>query len=259
MSKVKHGSTYEIAKLNISYFYNKIYKKLINHKMGQEINVIDSKKKIKILLITCDNRPDEEFVKIHNLSLNKYARLNTNIDYMFYSDCGRENIYWSRLFLIRNLLLQNKYDYIGWLDSDTMIINYDFNLENYLNMNSNIDIFVADDNMYTHVGINSGIFIIKNSQTGLNFILDVINQYKNNIKCKTNQNQLKGIFAGVCYEQAQMELAIHNKYKNNTIIIPTNIVLCSKVDLTDNYIFIYHRYDTGSEKKNEVFKKIYDK
>ena len=111
-------------------------------------------------------------------------------------------------------MMQNKYKWIGWVDSDTMIIDYEFNLSNYLNNNQNKDIIIADDNRSYKVGINSGIFFIKNSEIGFNFINDTINQYKSNDKCRDNNNKLNGMFAGICYEQSQMELQIETKYKN---------------------------------------------
>ena len=67
----KNNIATNIAKLDLEYFAKKIYKKII----GQHIinintndgkintNNIDNKKTNKILIITCDNRPNIEFVK----------------------------------------------------------------------------------------------------------------------------------------------------------------------------------------------------
>lgn len=263
---------------DLKYFSKKIYKKIkgqhiidnkndvvnggvngvVNEKINEKIN------KDRILIITCDNRPELDFVKLHNKSFEKYVKIHSDVDYKFYTDCGKENIYWSRLFLIRNLMLQNKYRWIGWVDSDTMVIDYDFDIKDYLynKQSANMHITIADDNRPYKVGINSGIFFIKNSEIGFNFIVDVINQYKLNKDCRDLSNNIIGMFAGVCYEQAQMELQIQNKYKNNTNIISKNIVICTKDDIsykTDALPFIYHLIATKTEKRNEIFKKLINK
>ena len=124
---------------------------------------------------------------------------------------------------------------------------------------NNYDILIADDNQFITKGINSGIFFIKNSEIGFNFIVDTINQYKKNKKCRDSSNNLLGMFAGICYEQAQMELQIQSKYKNNTFIIPKDIVLCTTKDISTNYHlkpFIYHLINTNTDKRNKIFKKI---
>ena len=283
----------KIIILDLKYFAEKIINKIlgksiipVNHINGvnggingvnggtNKVNHINGGTN-KILIITCDNRPDTEYIKLHNSSFESYTNRHPNIDYKFYTDCGKENIYWSRLFLIRNLMMQNKYKWIGWVDSDTIIIDNNFNLNELLNgvngVNGvkNKDIIIADDNQLVTEGINSGIFFIKNSETGFNFILDVINQYKSNDKCREQDNKLNGMFAGVCYEQAQMELQIQTKYKDNTYIIPSNIVLCTRDDISGkvnaktkrvngviNKPFIYHLIATKTEKRNIIFKKL---
>jgi hypothetical protein len=257
-----------ISTLNIKYFFNKIYKKIIGENINKtnQISQINKTRQInKILIISCDNRPELEYIKLHNKSFEKYTRNNPDVDYIFYRDCGKENIYWSRLFLIRNLLLQNKYDWIGWIDSDTMIKNYNFDIKkDLITKYNNYDILIADDNQFITEGVNSGIFFIKNSEIGFNFIVDTINQYKKNKKCRDSSNNLLGMFAGICYEQAQMELQIQSKYKNNTFIIPKDIVLCTTKDITINnntinnqsYPFIYHLISTNTDKRNKIFKKI---
>lgn len=267
--------------LDLKYFAEKIFNKsigksiipvnYITHKDEETIKVnhINGGTN-KILIITCDNRPYIEYVRLHNSSFESYTNSYLNIDYKFYTDCGKENIYWSRLFLIRNLMMQNKYKWIGWVDSDTIIVDSNFDLENFINNQTlGKDIIIADDNQFITEGINSGIFFIKNSDIGFNFILDVINQYKLNNKCRDSSNNLLGIFAGICYEQAQMELQIKTKYNVHTYIIPSNIVLCTKDDISSkvneepkkvngksNKPFIYHLIATNTEKRNIIFKKL---
>lgn len=254
-----------ILSSDLKYFSKKIYKKFIGENIinnnEEESNDIN---KDKILIITCDNRPELDYIKIHNFSFESYTKKYSNIDYVFYTDCGKENIYWSRLFLIRNLMMQNKYKWIGWIDSDTMITNYDYDLNNLIGKAKNKDIIVADDNRPHKIGINSGIFFIKNSKIGFNFIINTINSYKLNHECKDSNNRLNGMFAGICYEQAQMELQIQSKYKDNTFIIPKNIVLCTRNDISDrvniktNELFIYHLIGTTTERRNIIFKKLKD-
>ena len=127
------------------------------------------KKKNKILFITYDNRYQEEYVIIHNYNINKYAE-KYDYEYKFYNRCN-QNVYWCKIFMVLEALEKNIYDYVIWLDSDTIIKNFDIDIGNILNMFSS-DIFIGSDNNSRYNIINSGVFVIKNSEKGKQFLND---------------------------------------------------------------------------------------
>lgn len=222
---------------------NQIFSKLIDK------NLLDKpiKKKNKILFITFDNRK-AEYINIHNNNLQKYAN-KFNYFYKFLTEC-RHNVYWCKIQLVLEELLTNNYDYVIWLDSDTVIKNMDIDIGEILNK-YNSDIFVGSDNMIKFDLVNAGIFVIKNSVSGIEFLKDCIGNVKH--ICFNDDGSLKGIWAGTCYEQGQMNIMIADKYYNKTTVLPNNIFL-NYSQCVDN-TFIMHLYASNDHKRKACFEK----
>ena len=69
---------------------------------------------------------------------------------------------------------------------------------------------------------NAGVFAVKNSEIGKNFLVDCINSF--NIKCKKPNGELKGTWAATCYEQGIMNILIADKYYKNTTVLTNDII-----------------------------------
>ena len=67
--------------------------------------------------------------------------------------------YQKPLFLLQHI---EKYDYVMWLDADTIIINESIKLEDKINQFPKHNMFYCKDPMFW--GLNSGVLIFKNSQ-----------------------------------------------------------------------------------------------
>ena len=140
-----------------------------------------------------------------------------------------------------------------WMDSDTYIFNMGINLSNILNSYSS-DIFVGSDNHKSYDLINAGVFIIKNSARGIQFLQECIDSL--NPTCKIYDKKgtkLKGNWAGTCYEQGVMNILIADKYSNNTTVLPNDIIYnygkCSKD------VFIMHLYGSTNDTRIKCFTK----
>ncbi len=247
-----------LSQYNRDYFellkQEKIVDKLLdNNKLTRPIQ-----KKNKILIITFDDRPQVTYIKLHNKSFQNYCELN-NIEYKYesvYNKNLNNNPYWYKIYLTKFYLDTNDYDYVMWVDSDTMIMNNSVDLNKLLNSYSS-DLFLCDDNQIIQK-INAGIFIIKNSKIGRQYLTDCINNFCN--KCiKPGENKLKGTWASTCYEQGIMNIVLIKNYIKYTTILPLNIVLCSNraeyFKLLKN-IFIIHYYDTKTDDRNILFDRI---
>jgi len=210
------------------------------------MNKIIMPNKHRVLIITYDNRTDIPFIKVHNDNIQKYTN-RWNYKYKFVTKCDY-NVYWCKMYLILNELETNKYDYVMWMDSDTIINNYDLQLHKILNQYDS-DIFVGyDNNNFTYI-INAGVFIIKNTPIGKQYMRDCINNF--NVSCLNDDLSLKGIWAGTCYEQGIMNLLIINKYKKHTTILPRNIIYNKNICRHD--VFIMHLYASSPEKRLKCF------
>jgi hypothetical protein len=236
-------------KINDNLFFSKMKKKKLSYLLNNNLLNKSNTKKNKVLFITFDNRKinDNKYILIHNNNINNYCK-KWNYKYKFISKCNN-NVYWCKIYLVLEKLLTNKYDYVVWLDSDTVIFNNDIDISTILNSYSS-DIFVASDNMVSHDMINAGVFIIKNSEIGINFLYNCINNFNEKL-CVNKNNKLNGIWAASCYEQGVMNLLIYDDYYKYTTVLPNNIVLNSNKCNTN--VFIMHLYASSNDKRITCF------
>jgi hypothetical protein len=220
---------------------NQIFTKLINNNLTVEFD----DKKNKILFITFDNR-ESDYLTLHNKNLQNYVD-KYNYDYNFLTSC-EYNVYWCKIQFVLDALNTNKYDYVMWLDSDTIIRDDTIDIGNILNKYTS-DIFVASDNIKKYDLINAGMFIIKNTNIGKDFLKDCIQNV--NKKCFNDDGTLKGIWAASCYEQGQMNLLIADKYQKNTTVLTNDILLNYGLCLDGS--FIIHLYASSDSKRKECF------
>lgn len=224
-------------------FTSKIMTPLIsNNKITNSLQL-----KNNILIITFDNRTNEDYIKLHNENLEKYCK-KWNFDYKFYNNC-KENMYWCKIHMVLDALKNsNKYDYVIWMDSDTYIFNMDINLSNILN-EYNSDIYIGLDNYKEYDMINAGVFIIKNSPVGRQYLEECISSL--HPSCIKSDGKLKGKWAGVCYEQGIMNILIADKYKNYTTVLPNKFLL--NFDKCYNNVFIMHLYGSSNNSRKKCF------
>lgn len=228
-------------------FYNKFYKsKKINNLINNNKLKVPKQKKNKILFITYENRVNLQYVKIHNSNINEYVK-KYKYEYVHYTSCDK-NTYWCKIYFVLDALKTNKYDYVVWLDSDTVIKNFNIDIGDIFNMFSS-DIFVGSDNHTKYNIINAGVFAISNSKLGIDFLTDCINHIDTD--CFNTNGTLKGKWAGTCYEQGVMNLLIHDKYYLNTTVL-TNKVIFNYSTCSDD-VFIMHLYASSPKTRKKCF------
>ena len=203
----------------------------------------------RILILTYDNRPNLSYIKIHNENMEEYAK-KWGLTYKFVNKCKYNN-YWCKIRMVLKELLSDKYDYVWWMDSDTYIFNMDISIQNILQSYSS-DIFVGSDNNPKFDLINAGVFIISNSKIGKQFLVDCIKSF--NSKCKKSNGDLKGAWAGTCYEQGIMNILIADKYYPYTTILTNNIIF--NYNKCNQNVFIMHLYASSSKDRVKCFSKF---
>lgn len=243
-----------------SFFYNDKKKFLtINYDMIQNMPLTNQHYKIKLLIISCDDRKNIKYLEIHNKNIGEYSK-KYNVDYKFITNNNLDNnIYWNKLYLIKNQLDNNFYDYIMWLDTDVIIINQNIDILNIL-YNYDSDIYIGSDNnieskIHTDNILCAGVFIIKNSVIGKKFINECISFHENDKSiCLSDKNILNGMYAGLCYEQGVMNYLIYNKYFLNTILLDNSIIMNTDTCVDNKNIFILHFYGNklGSTEEQRI-------
>jgi hypothetical protein len=187
----------------------------------------------KIVILTAENRNDN-YIKLHDLNFAKYSNLN-RYKYVRMGNCDKTvaTTYWCKIYKVKDLLESGeRFDYVMWADSDT-IITSDTRLEDYIYKFGDPDIIIGTDCLINchplHI-LNAGVFIIKNSKVGLEFINECISSIKPG--CIVDGKE-QGEWAGECYEQGVMNKLISEKYKDVTYIDRNNELIYN--DWGNNY------------------------
>lgn len=242
------------------YFKDMVYvTKSMGHRMTNYLlnhNMLDkpSNKVNKIAIITFENRKDFEYIDLHNKNITEYCK-KWNYNYLFYDQCVH-NVYWCKMYFILDALKSGKYDYVVWLDSDTIIKNPNISMDLIVNKYSS-DIFVTLNNGFS--AFCAGVFIIKNSAIGISYIEECINLKSDNCIIE-NKNILQGFYGGLCYEEGIMNNLIYNKYYTHTTCLPSYFVSTNKI--TESYnscitdTFILHLELSDNKLRAECFKKF---
>lgn len=241
---------YQDIKYTVKAQWHKFFYSLVNK------NLLDnpSDKINKFAIVTFENRKNDEYIELHNNNMISYCK-KWNYDYLFYDKC-EHNVYWCKMHFVLDALKSGKYDYVLWMDSDTIIKNKNISLDLIVNKYSS-DIFVSSDG-----GIGpfcAGVFIIKNSLIGISYIEKCINSHSKKCIIKS-ENVMKGFWAGLCYEQGIMNMLIFNDYYKYTTCLPTNIIYNGKLtennNLCDIDTFILHLYISNNDLRAKCFKRF---
>lgn len=245
--------------LLVLYLYLKYTVNLRNDiiNMKRKIKNLENENKLNIAIVTLETR-NSEMLNIHNKNIKDYCKLH-NYTYIFkksYENKLKLPIYWKKIQLVKELLETNNYDYVLWMDSDTLIIDESITIESLLD---NSSIYMGKD-MKSKFNLNAGVFLIKNNNIGLKFLSDCINVYINRDNCKDKFGNyaLNGEWSKGCYEQGIMNELIKTEYFNNFKLLEDHIVLNTNTPNTT--CFILHLFGgiekNKEEKRNIAFKYI---
>ena len=198
----------------------------------------------KICIVTIENRK-EEYITLHNKSFSEYSDKH-GYEYTFIDNYKPEiNVYWRKIFIVLELLKTDKWGYVMWVDSDTILKYPNKKLEDYFKKYSS-DIIIGVDcwkNCNDLYLLNAGVFVIKNSKIGIQLLEECVNKYENQKKeCLDSKNNITGSWAGQCYEQGILNKLIMttDKYINSTYI-----------DYSQDFVF-HKDYKGGNDyNKNE--------
>jgi hypothetical protein len=221
-------------------------------RLEQNIQTMCKNYKNRILIVSYDNRPNLEFVKIHVANVSAYCS-RWNIDYQFLTEC-KHNTYFCKIYMVLEALQTNLYDYVVWMDTDIIIIKPEIDLNTIINKYDS-DIYIGTELVNTSVC--SGFFIIKNSVTGRELLEDCIRFFnKHRAICTNNTGQLNGRWGGICYEQGALNYLIfkYDKYYDATTILKRNVI--DNVSECRAGSFMLHYCRASSQKRAQCFKRI---
>lgn len=235
---------------NMLKIYEKIkFSDLLDNNKKNNVDISEEEqKKYKIAFLTFENRT-EEYINLHNKNMELYCK-KYGYDYIYIAkNTTGISPYWYKVFLVKDLL-EKDYDYVFWLDSDTAIMNFNIDLGDDILDKYDSDIFVGSDNIKYDV-VNAGLFIVRNSKIGREFIDDWIGAYKP--YCEKGNGSLRGRWAMSCYEQGHLNKLIYEKYSKYTSFLDKTLFQNNNDCFED--VFVMHYYGGDKKKRGNCFRK----
>ena len=154
---------------------------------------------------------------------------------------------WAKLKILRNLLMENDYDFVVWIDADTMILNHDTRLEDLIqtHMEVNSDFLMSRD-VSEH--INSGVIMVRNTPYAIEQLELIYNLQELRYRNCEDQDAVNEV-----YERNL------NHYKDRTSILPSNQqhVFNGVVGLYHWGQFLIHFMSLSPQGLNEAFINFY--
>jgi len=190
-------------------------------------------RKRNILIITAENRTGK-YIDYHNLNFKKYADIQ-GYTYALLENCPKEvaTTYWCKIHKVKEALPY--YDYVMWADSDTIVPDLSKSLDDLISRYGEPDVIIGKDTWWSkniHI-LNAGLFLIKNSETGHQFLDDCLDFIANKKDC-IKDNKEQGMWAGICYEQGVMNLLVREKYSDKTLVDNEGKFFLNVVDKIEN-------------------------
>jgi hypothetical protein len=222
-----------------------------------------------LCFVTFETRGErDEYVRLHNHNIRAYVDYQNSksekkrYTYRFLTTCQSNinhphNVYWCKFFCFQNILEEAQYDYIVFLDSDTVINDFELDFAKLL-AGYESDWFVGMDKHFDFRDIgnlNAGVVIVRNSKMGNKIIDTIIDTYNDDnfqIKCINENKKLTGFWAGVCYEQGVMIQILFDRFRKYLTVFPPNIIHNGR---KCEGKFIVHLFASSAEDRAKCFRK----
>jgi hypothetical protein len=98
-------------------------------------------------------------------------------------------IQWTKILIIQKYL-NNKYDYIVWIDADILILNPEKTIESFIDrLMNNKDIMFSRD--FSGIHINNGVIFVKNTENSIKYFKEV---WKHTGICMREQGSMQVLY-----------------------------------------------------------------
>jgi len=168
---------------------------------------------MKICIVTLFTEEIKSESKLSTLNKKKYCE-KYGIDYrFFYGRASERHAQWDKIQCLIQTLPE--YDYVVWMDSDTVFNNFDKSLIDLINNNKQYDSLFCSDVCYTegvtHLMVNTGVMVFKNTE----WSSTLLNKVWNSVKDYSIHKLDKHSYDGFPHEQGKMceELTKENTSK----------------------------------------------
>lgn len=211
--------------------------------------------KNNILVITYDNRPEEDYI-IEGRQINSAYCAKHGYTYKYLSSVPYENDmppYWTKVKIVQDELEKGTYDFVMWMDSDAVFSKHQYRLEQFLE--DNIDAAMSGD-MFDK--FNAGVFIFRNSDKGRTLIDEWMAMYNSSSWSRDRNGKwsCSGRWAGIEYEQGAFCSLAHRR-RDVYAIQRLNLCVADNIlfqrDITSSKNFIVHLWGEPSKLRHQQF------
>jgi hypothetical protein len=214
----------------------------------------------RIHIITLETRPIR-VLAAHDRSLRDYAARHGYVytSLRAYAPPGPSlPVYIQKLELMLEAL-DGGFDFVVWMDSDTLVSHPDVALEAALEFDGNCaaHIFIGREypswvSVWNGFAYNAGFFALRCSAVSAAFLRACIETYKANPACvRDGAFVAAGRWAGECYEQGVMNRLLAGAYRHVVAELPTSVV-ASSFFLFPAAVYV-HKF--GIAKPHEAFER----
>ena len=255
----------------------------INTKLNINLSISEANffinKKHNICISTLATNNLEYYSKITNENKYKYCKLYQNISFEFTdTKLSTRHPAWDKIQYVLQLMKDNKYDYIMWVDADACINNKDIDITDLINVYPNINLFICRDpifevplvnhklpsdldiNKLSNLRIiNSGVFIVKNNEIMKNFLEKVwetktkTNNGMSNFEVEISLENTGYLHSYLDWPYEQGSITANMISRNDYEIFPTHSFNTHNNNIND-YNFICHAMGINTQNKDNKLK-----
>ena len=206
---------------------------------------------MRICVVTLFTEEIEKESKLSTLNKKKYCE-KYNIDYrFFYGRASERHAQWDKIQCLIQTLPE--YDYVVWMDSDTVFNNFNISLIDLIDRNLNYDGLLCSDVCYsegvTHLMVNTGVMIFKNTEWSSRLLNKVWNSVPDYSLSKLDKHS----YDGFPHEQGKMcEELVKEDFKKFKIF-PSTEFNSHPNSSNENTFIIHYMGSRQSETHLETF------
>ena len=185
-----------------------------------------------VFIRSFETRPLKNIIRMHRDNVGAYAS-QQGYNYAFTTEKPHFEptlpINWVKLQLAQHIFRTEPMARVFvWIDVNALVVHNHITVNDIIRESPSSSIYIGKDSPNRKKDpLCAGIFFIRNTSVGRQFVDDCLTQYMQNTKCmnSSGEHTVTGAYAGECYEQGVMnQLCKSDMYKDHVYILDRSAV-----------------------------------